>query len=249
MEAFSARMLVCSAMSLISSTMLPISCELSPRRLMRLEVSWIVSRMAFMPSMVRRTASPPLCATSTEWRATSAARSALPETSSMEPPWRRWTRWPRRSAATARCSTWRGAAALRLRLPLVAPSSWIADWLMVDEAAELIRRHVDRVGDRAGDVLGDGGRGRQVALREAGDLIEQPQDRLLVAFVLEALVVGRAQLAVADDRLARSVANSRPSGTSAPSAHSRRPSPAAAGLARTAQTAAATSRQQRRGSR
>ena len=32
-EAFSARMLVCSAMSLISSTMLPISCELSPEAL------------------------------------------------------------------------------------------------------------------------------------------------------------------------------------------------------------------------
>ncbi len=52
---------------------------------MRLEVSWMVSRMAFMPSIVRRTASPPLCAMPTEWRATSEARSALPETSSMEP--------------------------------------------------------------------------------------------------------------------------------------------------------------------
>ena len=37
-----------------------------------------------MPSMVRRTASPPLWAMSTEWRATSAQRSELPETSSME---------------------------------------------------------------------------------------------------------------------------------------------------------------------
>jgi hypothetical protein len=64
-EAFRARMLVCSAMSLISSTMLPISCELSPSRLIRLLVSWMVSRMAFMPSMVRRTASPPLWATPT----------------------------------------------------------------------------------------------------------------------------------------------------------------------------------------
>ena len=64
--------------------MLPISCELSPSRLMRLDVSWIVSRIVFMPSMVRRTASPPLCATSTECRATSDERSALPETSSIE---------------------------------------------------------------------------------------------------------------------------------------------------------------------
>jgi hypothetical protein len=77
-------MLVCSAMSLISSTMLPISCELSPRRLMRFDVSWMFSRIAFMPSMVRRTASPPLWAMSTEWRATSAERSALPDTSSVE---------------------------------------------------------------------------------------------------------------------------------------------------------------------
>ena len=51
---------------------------------MRFEVSWMFSRMAFMPSMVRRTASPPLWAMSTEWRATSAERSALPDTSSVE---------------------------------------------------------------------------------------------------------------------------------------------------------------------
>ena len=38
-EALSASMFVCSAMSLISSMMLPISCELSPRRLIRFEVS------------------------------------------------------------------------------------------------------------------------------------------------------------------------------------------------------------------
>ena len=45
---------------------------------MRLLVSWIVSRIAFIPSMVLRTASPPLCAMSTEWRATSALRSEFP---------------------------------------------------------------------------------------------------------------------------------------------------------------------------
>ena len=39
---------------------------------MRFDVSWIVSRIVFMPAMVRRTASPPLWATSTECRATSA---------------------------------------------------------------------------------------------------------------------------------------------------------------------------------
>src|SRR5258705_57279 len=77
-------MLVCSAMSLISSTMLPISWELSPKRLMRLLVSWMVSRIAFIPSIVRRTASPPLWAMSTECLATSEQRSELPDTSSME---------------------------------------------------------------------------------------------------------------------------------------------------------------------
>ncbi len=51
---------------------------------MRLDVSWIVSRIVFMPSIVRRTASPPLCATSTECLATSEERSALPETSSID---------------------------------------------------------------------------------------------------------------------------------------------------------------------
>ena len=129
-EALSARMLVCSAMSLISSTMLPISWELSPRRLMRLEVSWMVSRMVFMPSMVRRTASPPLCATSTEWRATSAARSALPETSSTEP-----AMLAADSVAEAICLDCAPLAFARCCdsacVWRVAESSWIAEPLMV----------------------------------------------------------------------------------------------------------------------
>ena len=41
MAAFSASTFVCSVMSEISSTISPISCEDSPRRLIRLEVSWI----------------------------------------------------------------------------------------------------------------------------------------------------------------------------------------------------------------
>src|SRR5580704_2527808 len=129
-EAFNARMLVCSAMSLMSSTMLPISCELSPRRLMRLEVSWMVSRMAFMPSMVRRTASPPLCATSTEWRATSEARSALPDTSSTEP-----AMLAADSVAEAICLDCAPLALARCCesawVCLVADSSWIAEPLIV----------------------------------------------------------------------------------------------------------------------
>src|SRR5690606_36104300 len=72
MAAFSARMFVCSEMSLISSTIEPISWELSPRRLMRLEVSWIWSRMESMPAIVSRTTPAPLVAICTERCATSA---------------------------------------------------------------------------------------------------------------------------------------------------------------------------------
>ena len=138
MEAFSARMLVCSAMSLISSTMLPISCELSPSRLMRLLVSWMVSRMAFMPSMVRRTASPPLCAMSTECRATSDERSALPDTSSVSSrPSGRSTRWP--GAICLDCAL-AGLRQVRDSACVwrAAPSSWMAE--CVDGRDQLAQR-------------------------------------------------------------------------------------------------------------
>ena len=80
---------------------------------MRFEVSWMFSRIVFMPSIVRRTASPPLCATSTAWRATSAERSALPETSSMDA-----AIAPTASVAAA---TWRDCATLALaRWPAAA---------------------------------------------------------------------------------------------------------------------------------
>ena len=192
-EAFSARMLVCSARSLISSTMLPISCELSPRRLMRLEVSWMVSRIAFMPSIVRRTASPPLCAMSTEWRATSAARSALPDTSSMEPAiardgFGRRGDLPRLRAAGL-------GQVLRQRLGLAGGAIQLHGGLVDggDQPAQGIDGHVDRIGDGAGDVFGDRGRGGQVALPQARDFVEQAQDGLLVALVLLALRLhGRA---------------------------------------------------------
>jgi len=97
---------------------------------MRFEVSWMVSRMVFMPSMVRRTASPPLCATSTEWRATSEARSALPETSSTEA-----AMLAADSVAEAICLDCAPLALARCCdsawVWRVALSSWMADWLMV----------------------------------------------------------------------------------------------------------------------
>jgi len=73
-------MLVCSEMSLISSTIEPISCELSPRRLMRLEVSWIWSRIESMPWMVWRTTPAPAVAICTERCATSADSAELRDT-------------------------------------------------------------------------------------------------------------------------------------------------------------------------
>ena len=97
---------------------------------MRLDVSWMVSRMAFMPSIVRRTASPPLCATSTECRATSEERSALPETSSMDDAMR-----PIARDADSICFDWASLAAASWRAEpsvcLAAPSTRMALSLMV----------------------------------------------------------------------------------------------------------------------
>jgi len=97
---------------------------------MRLLVSWMVSRIMFMPSMVRRTASPPLCATSTEWRATSAPRSALPETSSIDE-----AMAPIDSVAEPICFDCALLARARCEASAcvcrAAPSSWMPDWLMV----------------------------------------------------------------------------------------------------------------------
>ena len=51
---------------------------------MRLEVSWMCSRMVFMPLMVRRTRSPPSWAMPTDFSATSAEAAVFDDTSSME---------------------------------------------------------------------------------------------------------------------------------------------------------------------
>src|SRR5216117_2462926 len=81
MAAFSASTLVCSVMSEISCTISPISCELSPSRLMCLEVSWICTRMSFMPRIAFCTACAPLPAACSEVSATLAESLALFETS------------------------------------------------------------------------------------------------------------------------------------------------------------------------
>ena len=84
MAAFSASTFVCSVMSEISSTISPISCELSPRRLIRFDVSWICSRMSFMPEIEFCTAARPLSAAASERCATRAPSSAVEDTSEIE---------------------------------------------------------------------------------------------------------------------------------------------------------------------
>ena len=85
MAAFSASTLVCSVMSEISSVISPISCDDSPRRLMRLEVSWIWSRIEFMPPIEFCTAVRPDSAACSDCRATSAVCCACADTSLMRP--------------------------------------------------------------------------------------------------------------------------------------------------------------------
>ena len=84
MAAFKASTLVCSVMSEISSTISPISCEDSPSRLMRLEVSWIWLRMSFMPEIEFDTAAEPFCAASSDAYATRADSRAEEETDFIE---------------------------------------------------------------------------------------------------------------------------------------------------------------------
>ena len=79
--AFSASTLVCSVMSEISSTISPISCEDSPSRLMRFEVSWICSRISFMPEIEFCTACEPFCAADSDCFATPADCVALSDIS------------------------------------------------------------------------------------------------------------------------------------------------------------------------
>jgi hypothetical protein len=67
-------------MSEISCTISPISCELSPSRLIRFEVSWICSRMSFMPRIAFCTAWLPFSAAASEVFATAAESPALFDT-------------------------------------------------------------------------------------------------------------------------------------------------------------------------
>ena len=63
----------------------------------------------------------------------------------------------------------------------------------LDQRAQLLDREVDRVGDRAGHVLGHRRLHGEVAVGEVAHLVQQPQDRLLVALVLAARSRRRAR--------------------------------------------------------
>jgi hypothetical protein len=53
-----------------------------------------------------------------------------------------------------------------------------------DEFAQRFDGVIDRIRDRAGDVLGHGRLNGQVAVRQARQFIQQPHDGFLIAFVL-----------------------------------------------------------------
>ena len=71
----------------------------------------------------------------------------------------------------------------------------------LDQRAQLLDREVDRVGDRAGHVLGHRRLHGQVAVGEVAHLVQQPEDRLLVALVL-ALALEGAHAGVVEEHLA-----------------------------------------------
>jgi len=115
------------------------SCELSPRRLMRLLVSWMASRIAFMPSMVRRTASRP-CAQCRLNGGHIGANAPVAGTSPMDAAISSID-----SLAAEICRDWAPLAfAMFAAAPcvcLAAPSSWMALSLMVVTSSRTPRSH------------------------------------------------------------------------------------------------------------
>ena len=96
-----------------------------------------------------------------------------------------------------------------------------------DQLAQRFDRVVDRVCDRAGDVFGHGRLHGQIAVREARQLVEQPQNRFLVAFVLarldfEALAEVAAHLVAAAPQHERDQRRERAGRRSAAAARRRR---------------------------
>ena len=125
MAAFKARRFVWSAISSITSRILPISCERLPRPLMTRAVFSMFSEIARMPSTVRATASPPVFASSDARAlmrsaseailATSLTAPAIPETVALA----RDAASPRDSAF---CATEAMNAAISSTVAVVSPT-------------------------------------------------------------------------------------------------------------------------------
>ena len=58
-----------------------------------------------------------------------------------------------------------------------------------NQFAQLFNGEVERIGNGAGDVFGDGRFNRQVAVGQAAHFVEQAQNRLLVAIILIRLLL------------------------------------------------------------
>ncbi len=187
-------------MSEISSTISPISSDDSPSRLIRFDVSWICERMSFIPEIWSCTALPPFSA------AASCASRHL----------RRLRRVVRDLVDRFRHRQHRRRGLLDLAvLPLRRFEQPIRDRLRflrrlrhlvgrrVDAAhqrAQFLDREVDRIRDRARDVLGHRRLHGEVAVGEIAHFVQEPQDRFLVALVL-VLAVLRPQSRVVQEYL------------------------------------------------
>src|SRR5512134_3556140 len=198
--AFSASTLVCSVMSEMSCTISPISWELSPSRLMRLEVSWICSRMSFMPRIAFCTATAPFSAALSEDCATLTDSPAR---------WDTWvidcamltTDWPVPWISLAcRCAACSSCAEVACASAVAVVTCCAAALMPVTRRRS--SSTVKLMESAMAPVISSVTRARaQVAVGEAADLVEQPQDGRLVAAVLPlaldrpAAAVGKVHLA------------------------------------------------------
>ena len=145
-----------------------------------------------MPEIEFCTAARPLSAAASERCATRAPSSAVDDTSEIE---------------RETCNTCAVVSSISFDWRSAAPSSsaeidcacavfcvtWMAAlFTPVDQGPQLVDRVVHRVGDGARDVLGHLRADGEVAVGEVAHLVQQPQDRFLVALVLRLGLGGAA---------------------------------------------------------
>jgi hypothetical protein len=161
----------------------PISCDDSPSRLIRFEVSWIWSRIEFMPPIVFCTACRPDSAACSDCcgdvgRFLRLGRDLVDAASHLQ----------HRFAGVADLAQLLGRRREqlgRVRLDLLGRRRHPAHRALHlrHQGAQLLDRVVHRVGDRAGDVLGHRRLLRQVAFGNALQLVHQAKNRRLVGVV------------------------------------------------------------------